>query len=327
MADNEKDVPIQEQEDGSLIAKVDLPDEIEVEEEKEGGRVEAEDDRTDEEREEDHDDEEDGETEDEREKIREARREERKLKKELAKQREYTARNKISALEKRNEELARRLAHLENGAASLTIAQIDKAVEDEATRVEYAKMKMLQAAQSGDAAAQVEYLEQLTDAKQRLQQIQHYKKQQLEAAKSPKQNVPNPAAEEIQKKAQKWLKKNSWFDPQAQDTDSRIAKVIDQELAADGWDPSDSEYWEELDNRLSARLPHRYTSKGGRETKRSPGPTASSRVANASTAKPGTITLSRERVQAIKDAGAWDDTDKRNKMIRAYAQYDRQNKG
>jgi hypothetical protein len=327
MADNDKDVPIKEREDGTLIAKVDLPEEIDVEEESEGGIVEAEDDRTEDEREEDHDDEQDGETEDEREKIREARREERKLKKELAKQREYTAKNKISALEKRNEELARRLANLENGAASLKIAQIDKAVEDEATRVEYAKMKMLQAAQAGDAAAQVEYLEQLTDAKQRLQQIQHYKKQQLEAAKSPKQNVPNPAAEEIQKKAGKWLKKNSWFDPQAQDTDSRIAKVIDQELAADGWDPADSEYWEELDNRLSARLPHRYTSKGGKETKRSPGPTASSRVSNASTAKPGTITLSRERVQAIKDAGAWDDTEKRNKMIRAYASYDRTNKG
>ena len=327
MADNEKDVPIKEQEDGTLIAKVDFPEEIEIEEDKEGGRVEAEDDRTDDEREEDQEDDEDQNDEDEREKIREARREERKLKKELAKQREYTAKNKISALEKRNEELAKRLANLENGAASFKIAQIDKAVEDEATRVEYAKMKMLQAAQSGDAAAQVEYLEQLTDAKQRLQQIQHYKKQQLEAAKTPKQNVPNPVSEEVQKKASRWLKKNSWFDPQARDTDSRIAKVIDQELAADGWDPSDTEYWEELDNRLSARLPHRYSSKGGRETKRSAGPTASSRVANTSSAKPGTITLSRERVQAIKDAGAWDDTDKRNKMIRAYAQYDRQNKG
>jgi hypothetical protein len=327
MADNEQDVPIKEQEDGTLIAKVDFPEEIEIEEDKEGGRVEAEDDRTDDEREEDQEDDEDQNDEDEREKIREARREERKLKKELAKQREYTAKNKISALEKRNEELAKRLANLENGAASFKIAQIDKAVEDEATRVEYAKMKMLQAAQSGDAAAQVEYLEQLTDAKQRLQQIQHYKKQQLEAAKTPKQNVPNPVSEEVQKKASRWLKKNSWFDPQARDTDSRIAKVIDQELAADGWDPSDTEYWEELDNRLSARLPHRYSSKGGRETKRSAGPTASSRVANTSSAKPGTITLSRERVQAIKDAGAWDDTDKRNKMIRAYAQYDRQNKG
>jgi hypothetical protein len=327
MAENENDIPVKEQEDGSVLVKVDLPEEIEVEEEKEGGKVQAADDRTDEEREEDHDEEQDAQTDDERERIREARREERRLKKDLAKQREYTAKNKISALEKRNEELARRLANLENGAASLKIAHIDKAVEDEATRVEYAKMKMLQAAQSGDAAGQVEYLEQLTDAKQRLQQIQHYKKQQLEAAKSPKQNVPNPVSEEVQRKAQKWLKKNSWFDPQAQDTDSRIAKVIDQELATDGWDPSDSEYWEELDNRLSARLPHRYTAKGGKETKRSPGPTASSRVANTSSAKPGTITLSRERVQAIKDAGAWDDTEKRNKMIRAYASYDRQNKG
>jgi hypothetical protein len=327
MADNDnKDIPVSEQEDGSALVKVDLPDEIEIVEEKEGGKVEAADDRTPEEIEEDHDEEE-GETEDERERIREARREERKLKKELAKQREYTAKNKISALEKRNEELARRLAHLENGAASLKIAQIDKAVEDEATRVEYAKMKMLQAAQSGDAAGQVEYLEQLTDAKQRLQQIQNYKKQQLDAVKSPKQNVPNPISEEVQRKAQKWLKKNSWFDPQAQDTDSRIAKVIDQELASDGWDPEDSEYWEELDNRLSARLPHRYTSKGGKETKRSPGPTASSRVANTASAKPGTITLSRERVQAIKDAGAWDDVEKRNKMIRAYQSYDRANKG
>ena len=90
-------------------------------------------------------------------------------------------------------------------------------------------------------------------------------------------------------------------------------------------DPSDPEYWEELDNRLSARLPHRYTSKGG-STKKNSGPTASSRVESNGT-KPGTIRLSADRVQAIKDAGAWDDVERRNKMIRAYAQYDRQNKG
>jgi hypothetical protein len=327
MAD--KDVPIKEQLDGSVLAKVEVPEgfdedegvEVEL---KEGGTVEASDDS-----EEDQagDDEaaDEGETDDERERIREARREERKLKKELSKQREASAKHKISALERRNEELARRLAAVENTAASYQFAQLDKALEDEATRVEYAKMKMVQAAQSGDVNSQMEYLEQLTEAKQRLQQVQHYKKEQLEAAKSPKQNVPNPTTTEVQQNATKWLKKNSWFDPQARDTDSRIAKVIDQELAADGWDPSDSEYWEELDSRLSSRLPHRYTSKGG-STKRA-NPTASSRVSNAGAAKPGTITLSRERVSAIKDAGAWDDVEKRNKMIRAYAQYDRENKG
>ena len=325
MAENEKkDVPIKEQEDGSVLAKVEIPDSVEEVEKEE---VHA-DERTDEEREEDADadaDEVDDISEDEREAIREARREERRLKKELKKQRDFSSQNKIKMLERHNAELAERLAKVENTASSYQFAQLDKAIEDEATRVEYAKMKMLQATQANDASAQVEYLEQLTDAKQRLNQAQYYKKQQLEAAKAPKQNVPNPISNEVQENATRWLKKNAWYDPQARDTDSRIAKVVDQELAADGWDPSDSEYWEELDSRLASRLPHRYVSKGG--SNRRANPTASSRVANTTSQKAGTITLSRDRVNAIKDAGAWDDVEKRNKMIRAYAQYDRENKG
>jgi len=332
MSENEKDIPVKEQEDGSALVALELEPDLLADAEEDGKKkkkkekeVEDSSDNDDEDHGDEQDDENDGETEDEREQIREARREERRLKKELKKQRDLTAQNKIKALERHNEELARRLAAVESTATSYQFAQIDKAIEDEATRVEYAKMKMLQAAQSGDAAGQVDFLEQLTEAKQRLQQAQHYKKQQLESAKAPKQNVPNEISTEVQQNATKWLKKNSWYDPQARDTDSRIAKVIDQELASDGWDPSDPEYWEELDNRLSARLPHRYTSKGG-STKKHSGPTASSRV-ESSSAKPGTIRLSPERVQAIRDAGAWDDVEKRNKMIRAYAQYDRNNKG
>ena len=332
MAENEKDIPVKEQDDGSALVAYELEPDLLADAEEDGKKkkkkekdVEDSSDNDDEDHGDEQDDENDGETEDEREQIREARREERRLKKELKKQRDLTAQNKIKALERHNEELARRLAAVESTATSYQFAQIDKAIEDEATRVEYAKMKMLQAAQSGDAAGQVDFLEQLTEAKQRLQQAQQYKKQQLEQAKAPKQNVPNPISTEVQANATKWLKKNSWYDPQARDTDSRIAKVIDQELVADGWDPSDPEYWEELDSRLSSRLPHRYTSKGGSNKRANP--TQSSRVANTTSAKAGTIMLSRDRVQAIKDAGAWDDVERRNKMIRAYAQYDRENKG
>jgi hypothetical protein len=327
---SEKDIPVQEQEDGSAL--IALEQEVdpfakeeegeEPEEKAEGDEVEASDDESDE----NHEDSEEGEDEDEREKIREARREERKLKKELAKQREASAKHKISALERRNEELARRLAAVESSAASFQFAQVDKAIEDEATRVEYAKMKLLQASQAGDAEGQVEYLEQLQESKQRLAQVQAYKKQQLENAKRPKQNVPNPVTQEVQRNATEWLGKNKWYDPQARDTDSRIAKVIDQELAADGWDPADPEYWDELDNRLTARLPHRYAAKTGSTTKRG-GPTASSRTANPTGKSANTVTLSRDRVNAIKDAGAWDDPVKRNKMIKAYNAYDKANKG
>ena len=268
MAENQdKDVPIKEQEDGSVLAKVEnLEDPFageegkEEKELKEGGEVAppAEEASSDDHQEEESsDDGEDVEESDEdREKIREARREERKLKKELQKQREASAKHKISALERRNEELANRLAKLESTATSFKMAQLDKTIEDEATKVEYAKMKMLQAAQTNDAEKQIEFLEQLTESKQRLQQLQHFKKQQLEATKKPKENVPTTLTAEVQRNATNWLKRNSWYDPDARDTDSRIAKVIDQELVADGWDPSDPEYWDELDNRLSARLPH-----------------------------------------------------------------------
>lgn len=331
MAD-EKNIPVKELDDGRVMAAVEAEedpfDEDKKDDEKEAEvEVEASDaNDSDESGDADGSDDDDEETDEDRQRIREARREERRLKKELAKQREASAKHKISALERKNEELARRLAAVENAATSYQFAQVDKAIEDEATRVEYAKMKLLQAAQSNDAASQVEYLEQLQEAKNRLAGMQAYKKQQLDQVKQPPQNVPTPRASEMQELATGWLQKNKWYDPQARDTDSRIAKVIDQELAADGWDPADPEYWDELDNRLAVRLPHRYAARTGTSAKRV-SPTASSRTANPSAKSANTITLSRERVQAIKDAGAWDDPTKRNAMIKAYAAYDRQNRG
>lgn len=328
----EKNIPIKELEDGRVMAAVEMEEDPFVEDKKDEEKepeaeVEASDDSDSDEAGESEDSrDDDEETDEDRQRIRDARREERRLKKELAKQREASAKHKISALERKNEELARRLAAVENTAASYQFAQVDKAIEDEATRVEYAKMKLLQAAQSNDAAAQVEYLEQLQEAKNRLAGMQAYKKQQLDQVKQPPQNVPTPRASEVQELATGWLQKNKWYDPQARDTDSRIAKVIDQELAADGWDPADPEYWDELDNRLAVRLPHRYAARTGTSARRVT-PAASARTANPSAKSANAITLSRERVQAIKDAGAWDDPAKRNAMIKAYAAYDKQNRG
>jgi hypothetical protein len=337
MADKEeKLLPIKEQEDGTILVAVEEEkDPFEDQKKDEAATNNAADaDDSGDDRDEDSEQglgpdsdagDEDGETDEDREKIREARREERKLKKELAKQREISAKHKISALERRNEELARRLAAVESAAASFQFAQVDKAIDDETTRVEYAKMKLLQASQNNNPEEQVEYLEQLQEAKTRLAQMQAYKKQQIEQVRRPKQNVPNEVSRAVQENAESWLSKNKWYDPQARDTDSRIAKVIDNEMASEGWDPSDPEYWEELDNRLSARLPHRYAAKTGGAVKR-PNPTASSRTANPSATPANTIRLSPDRVKAIKDAGAWDDLAARNRMIKAYMAYDKQNR-
>ena len=266
------------------------------------------------------------ETEEDREALRAARREERRLKKDLTKQREISAKHKISALERRNETLERRLAQVENAAVGFQFAQIDRLVEDESTRVEYAKMKATQAAQAGDVAAQMEYMEQFYEAKNKLAQAQLLKQRQLEEVKKPRNNVPNVATETVQQNATQWLNSNRWYDPSGKDTDSRIAKVIDNALASEGWDPADPEYWDELDNRLKERLPHRYTGKvGGGDRNRRSG-TSSGRTDVSGSAVKNTFTLSRDRVQALKDAGMWDDPAKRAKAIRSYADFDRKNR-
>ena len=79
MAEKEKDVPIKEREDGSVLAKVEVPEgfdddegvEVEL---KEGGEVEASEDSA-EEQAGDEEAADEGETDDERERIHEARRE------------------------------------------------------------------------------------------------------------------------------------------------------------------------------------------------------------------------------------------------------------
>jgi predicted RNase H-like nuclease (RuvC/YqgF family) len=128
MADNEKDIPVKEQTDGSALVAYEMePDPLADAEEEPKKEVKAE--ETDEEPDEDQEDssneQDENETDEDRERIREARREERRLKKELSKQRDATARNKISALERRNAELAERLAKVENAAASYQFAQLD----------------------------------------------------------------------------------------------------------------------------------------------------------------------------------------------------------
>jgi hypothetical protein len=317
-----EDIAIKERDDGSALAAMDdHVDPFEGEEDNtsssddgdgdtqgfaEGGNVE-------------------GDTEEDRENLRAARREERRLKKDLTKQREVSAKHKISSLERRNETLERRLAQVENAAVGFQFAQIDRLLEDESTRVEYAKMKATQAAQAGNVAEQMEYMEQFHNAKTKLAQVQMLKQRQLEEAKQPRNNVPSPATETVQQNATDWLHSNRWYDPSGKDTDSRIAKVVDNALASEGWDPADPEYWDELDNRLKERLPHRYTGKTGGDRNRRSG-TSSGRTDVSGSSIKNTFTLSRDRVQALKDAGMWDDPSKRAKAIRSYADFDRKNR-
>lgn len=265
----------------------------------------------------------------EREAIRAARREERRLKKQLHREKARESNHLINALKKQNQELAERLARVEKSTTGAEMARMEKAIEDAQVQEEYAKMKLREAIAGQDGEGAVQAQEMLYQARSKRESLQHYKANAEKQFSAPKQNinVPDPV---VQKMAVDWMQKNSWYDPHARDVDSRIAKSIDEKLTEEGYDPSSPDYWEELDDRLKKYIPHRYNQDNDKPSFRNQRPrsvvTSSGREASSG-GKATEYRVTPDRVAAMKEAGMWDNLELRNKMIRKFAEFDRQNKG
>jgi hypothetical protein len=135
----------------------------------------------------------------------------------------------------------------------------------------------------------------------------------------------------VQRNAAAWLNRNDWYNPQANDKDSQIAKKMDELMVTEGWNPADPDYWDELDRRLQERLPHRYNQAQDGSERRNPRNVVGSSGREAPASFGGqsrnSFTLSAERVQAMKQAGIWDNPKRKAEAIRRYMDYDRNNRG
>ena len=195
------------------------------------------------------------------------------------------------------------------------MARYDKAMEDEEYRLRYAQQKMKEATDNSDGEAFTKAQELWYDTRRKLEAMNNYKEQVAKAGST----ESAPANPKLVRLANDWMERNSWYDPEAGDEDTQIAKVIDKRLAAEGWDPATKDYWDELDNRLQKRLPHRYTRDTGENSRRSPRSVVTGSSRESSRVNGSQFVLEPEQVRAMKDAGFWDDPEKRNKMIKRYA--------
>lgn len=281
----------------------------------------------------DHDDGDDGvpDVDPEREAIRQARREERQLKKKLQKAKATESNHLIQSLKRQNEQMAERLAVLEKRTAGSDLARLDKAIEDGHLRLQYAKLKIKEAAEMADGASLAEANEAWYEARRQVEALEALKKKAVENDSTAKHSVPKAPDPLLKRHANNWMARNNWYDPQGGDMDSEVATKVDESLMKEGWDPTTEEYWDELDRRLTKYLPHRYNGRNDESNSRSSDRrprtvvTGSGRE-QATSAKPGEFRLSPERVRAIKEAGKWDNIAERNRMIKKYAEYDRANK-
>jgi len=258
--------------------------------------------------------------------VRAARRARRRSKKDLIRKTNVEKDVRLQALQRENEEMRNRLSRVEQRTQGADLARLDKAIEDQQVRLEYARMKLSEATGAGDGEGAVSAQELLYEARQQLQQLNHFKKQ----ADQPQQQAAPSINPNVQRQASIWIERNGWYKPDLSDTDSKIAKVIDEDLVKEGWSPDSDDYWDELDSRLQKRLPHRYNGASDkRDTdRRTPRNTVGSSGREASAAYGGTnrtFTLSAEQVRAMKDAGMWDNPEKRAKMVKRYAAESRNN--
>jgi len=258
--------------------------------------------------------------------ARQAKRDKRRMRKDYHKQVSVEKDIKLQQLERQNQHLLERLSIVERKTLGSELARLDKRIEDEQNRVVFAKQKIKEAAETGNGDLMVSAQDMLVESSRNYEALANLKKRSITPQRQQTIQKPDPS---LQRHANAWMSKNSWYDPTGKDPDSRRALNEDQILAEEGYDPKTPEYWEELDKRLQRVVPHRYTDNMDEVPVRTQRPrnvvTGSGRESITQSGGRNTLTLSPEKVKAMKEAGLWQDPEKRARMIKRYAQEARNN--
>ena len=130
--------------------------------------------------------------------------------------------------------------------------------------------------------------------------------------------------------AHEFIREHPWYDPDHKDEDSIIVLALDQALVRQGMNPETEEYWDELRDRVRKRLPEKFENKRNAERSDTGRPRGgpqigSGRGEGGAPSGRREVYISPERKSAMMEAGVWDDPILRNKYIKRYMEYDRQN--
>lgn len=273
---------------------------------------------------------EDGQGDDDREAIRERRRQEKRERK----QRQEEARNRdkteLAFLQRRNEELERRFSQIEGKITQSELSGLDSMIAEAQRRADLAEQvfaKAISAKNGEDASKAMQYRDQ---ARAAVAQLTQRKMAETAAAQQRQQAAQMPPAKQVEM-AQDFIREHDWYDPNGADEDSAIVLALDAALVRQGLDPNTEEYWDELRSRVRKRLPEKFEQRKERSERSDTGrprggpQIGSGRGDGGAPSGRREVYISPERKAAMVEAGVWDDPVLRNKYIKRYMEYDRQN--
>lgn len=225
----------------------------------------------------------------------------------------------LAELREQNDTLLRRVSAIEGNTLASNVSAIDQRIAQAQADVKQAESIIARAVEAGNGDDVATAMRLRDEAQYEAQQLWQ-QKQQVEQVRQQHANPgPDPR---VVNYAKEWMTANPWYDPSGRDEDSAITKVIDNQLAAEGYNPKDADYWHELTRRVASRIGDDEAETRQSPSKRKAPPTGTTRE-HAPVSTKREIYVTPERKQAMIDAGIWDDVPRRNQMLKAYQAYDK----
>ena len=164
----------------------------------------------------------------------------------------------LAQLIQHNEQLQTRLYNTEkqfNTVNKLSLNASEKQLTD---KLELARNAYKSAHEEGDSTKILQAQEFLNEAQNDLKSLSATKlKFDQEPTQQQRQQQPQQQQPVVDPKAEDWASKNEWFGQDQIMTVSALA--IDGQLKEEGFNPTDPEFYNEIDRRMKETFPHKFT--------------------------------------------------------------------
>lgn len=259
-----------------------------------------------------------------REDIRRRRREEKAERAQRRKSAMERDKNELERIRRENHEMSQRLLAVEKQNANTQLQSLQGRLREAEEEVRAAEYVMAQATNAGNGDDVVKAMRIRDEAMARARDLTIANMRMTNQSRQQEPQRPAPEQNGLldnvgHKLANDWAKMNDWFDPNGNDDRSKQVMKIDQNLINDGYNPNSLEYWQELTSQTRDLAPSRRTSSKG-------GPQMGSGRERAQGSSRNEVYISPERRKAMEETGAWEDPVRRQRMLKQYADWDRNNK-
>ena len=211
----------------------------------------------------------------------------------------------INQLIQQNEQLKSSYNTKENEFHQVSKLNLDATEKQLKDKLELARSSYADAFEAQDKDKLLKAQEALNEAQTDLKNVAVTKSKFTEQPKQKAQPAQQPVQQPVQAdpRAVDWQANNEWFGKDNIMTASALA--IDAELKNEGYNPTDEDFYSEIDNRIRAAFPNKFESKPA-QTERTDGSSSPSQVVaggSRSSPNPKKVKLSQEDVRPASKWG------------------------